>query len=445
MAITRRTVLRGVGVAMGLPWLEAMAPAAPRNLDSPAGDAPVRMAALFMPNGVHPDHWTPEGVGRDFKLAKTMSPLEAFKKELLIPTNLWNEASKGGDGHYVKVGGWLTSTTITKTLGHDISSNGISMDQLAAERAGAKTPLPSLELCLHPVRTGVDRNVGYTKVYGSHIAWKSATEPLAREINPRLAFERLFRATQPGGASAKRDLDLLDRVLDDAKDLKKDLGKADQLRMEEYLSVVRSLEQRLDRASDPEKSKWKPRAALDPSLKPAGVPDDFPEHMRLMLDVIALAFQTDTTRIATLMMGASVSNENMSFIDGVEGGHHSISHHMSEDEALRQYQLINQWHVEQYAYLLGKLRGMKEGDSNVLSNSMILFGSGFRDGNAHDPHNLPLVLAGSAGGRIDSGQHLVYGEDSQLADLFVSMLGAFGTPVERFADSKGPLRGVLRG
>ena len=164
-----------------------------------------------------------------------------------------------------------------------------------------------------------------------------------------------------------------------------------------------------------------------------------------MLDVIALAFQTDTTRIATLMMGASVSNENMSFIDGVEGGHHSISHHMSEDEALRQYQLINQWHVEQYAYLLGKLRGMKEGDSNVLSNSMILFGSGFRDGNAHDPHNLPLVLAGSAGGRIDSGQHLVYGEDSQLADLFVSMLGAFGTPVERFADSKGPLRGVLRG
>ncbi len=440
--IHRRTLLRGIGAAIGLPWLEAMAVAKPRTTTPGAG--PVRMAALFMPNGVHPDMWTPKNEGREFDLPPTLQPLAPYKDELLTLTNLWNQASKGGDGHYVKVSGWLTSTTITKTLGYDISSNGVSMDQLAAQRAGHLTPLPSLELCAHPIRTGVDRNVGYTRVYGSHIAWKSATEPLARELNPRLAFERLFRATQPAGDAVKRDLLLLDRVLDDAKRLKKELGQDDQRRMEEYLSVVRSLEQRLDRASKPQKNKWKARAAIDPAAKPAGIPDSFPEHVRLMLDILALAFQTDTTRIATFMMGASVSNENMSFIDGVEGAHHSISHHQQDADKMRQYQLINRWHVEQYAYLLGKLRAIEEGESNVLSNSMILFGSGFRDGQKHDPHNLPIVVAGGAGGRFHTGQHRVYQEDSPLSNLYVAMLDAFGTPVERFADSAGALRGVLR-
>jgi hypothetical protein len=318
------------------------------------------------------------------------------------------------------------------------------MDQIAARSLGGQTPLASLELGARPVTTGVDRNVGYTRVYGSHIAWAGPTQPLAREINPRLAYERLFRATQPQGDQAKRDLVLLDRVLSDAKDLRKKLGQEDRRRVDEYLSVVRSLEDRLDRASKPQETPWKPRVAIDPEAKPAGIPDDFQEHVRLLLDVMALAFQSDTTRVSTLMMGNSVSNQNFAWLEGVTGSHHDTSHHQRDAEKMRQYQLINRWHVEQYGYLLRKLQGMQEGDKTVLDNSMILFGSGFRDGQEHDPHNLPIVVAGRAGGRLDTGQHLVYGEDSPLANLYVSMLDAFGAPMDRFADSTAPLAGVLR-
>jgi hypothetical protein len=440
--ISRRTVLRGAGAAIGLPWLEAMMPSrAQAAVD--ASRPPVRMAALYMPNGVHPDMWTPEGVGRDFQLSPTLTPLQDLKDDILVLTQLWNQGSKGGEGHYVKISGFLTCTTITKSLGVDISCNGVSMDQVAAQRAGKKTPLPSLELAMSAVSTGVDKNVGYTRVYGSHIAWSGPSSPLPREINPQLVFERLFRAGDPQQDSAKRDLLLLDRVLADAKDLRHRLGSADRHRLDEYLTVVRSLENRLERASQPEQLVWKPRAPLDPDARPAGIPKEYAEHVRLMFDMIALAFQTDTTRICTFMFGNEVSNQNFSFLEGVSGGHHSLSHHEKDPDKLKQYQLINRWHVEQYAYLLRKLRDMKEGESSVLDNSMILFGSGLRDGNRHDPHNLPLLLGGRGGGRIATGQHLTYTEDSPLADLYVSMLDAFGTPVERFADSTGPLRGVL--
>jgi hypothetical protein len=234
-------------------------------------------------------------------------------------------------------------------------------------------------------------------------------------------------------------------VLEDARDLRKQLGVADRARLDEYLSGVRSLEQRLGRTAMPGQSAWKLRAPFDPAAKPAAEPKDYAEHVRLMMDVIAMAFETDTTRVATFLFGNEVSNQNFSFLGGVKGGHHSLSHHMNDAENLRQYQIINRWHVEQYAYLLCKLRAMPEGEGgSVLDNSMILFGSGIRDGNKHDPHNLPLLLAGRAGGRIVTGQHLVYEKDAPMANLFVSMLHAFGCPVERFADSTGPARGLLR-
>lgn len=437
MTMNRRTLLRGVGAGLGLPWLEAMA--APRK----GNKAPVRMAALYMPNGVREDMWTPEGEKRDFKLSPTLSPLADLQEQLLVLTNLWNPGSIGGDGHYVKISGWLTCTTVTKTLGVDVSCNGISMDQLAVQKAGQQTPIPSLELGIAPVTTGVDKNVGYTRVYGSHIAWAGPTAPLARELNPQLAFERLFRAGGGKDNRAKEDILLLDRVMDDAKQLRQRLGNGDQQRLDEYLSVVRSLEDRLERSASPKKSKWKARAKLDPAAKPVANPKDYAEHVRLMFDIIALAFQSDTSRVATFLFGNEVSNQNFSFVDGVTGAHHSLSHHEKDADKLRQYQLINKWHVEQYGYLLRKLRGMKEGDSNVLDNSMILLGAGIRDGNKHDPHNLPVVVAGKAGGRLASGQHLTYGKDTPLSNLYVSMLDAFGTPVERFADSTGPLPGVL--
>jgi hypothetical protein len=443
--LSRRTFLRGTGVALGLPWLDAMMPAraaaAATRLDP--SRPPVRMAVLFMANGVHEGMWTPEGAGRDFKLSPTLEPLSDLKDDILVLTNLWNQGSKGGEGHYVKTSGLLTCTTITKTQGVDISCNGISMDQMAAQKAGRQTPLASLELGTAPVSTGVDTNVGYTRVYGGHIAWAGPTSPLAREIDPRLVFERLFRAGTDQGDSAKQDKLLLDRVLEDARQLRQKLGTADRHRIDEYLSVVRSLEERLERASQPEQTNWQPRVPLDPASRPAGIPKEHAEHVRLMLDMIALAFQSDTTRVSTFMFGNSVSNVNFSFLDGVTGGHHSLSHHQNEEDKLKQYQLINRWHVAQYAYLLRKLRDMKEGEDSVLDNSMIMFASGLRDGNKHDPHNLPIVVAGKGGGRIATGQHLVYSEDSPLANLYVSMLDAFGTPVERFADSTGPLPGVL--
>jgi hypothetical protein len=440
--ISRRTLLRGAGAALALPWLEAMTPS-PARAASGETQPPVRIGVLYMPNGVHPDMWTPEGEGRDFKFSPTLEPLNDLKDQITVLTNLWNRGSEASEGHYVKIAGFLTCTTVTKTLGVDISCNGISMDQLAAQRSGKQTPLTSLEVAISPVSTGVDKNVGYTRVYGSHIAWSSPTSPLAREINPSLVFERLFRAGNPKGDANKQDVLLLDRVLEDAKELRQRLGTSDRQRIDEYLSVVRSLEDRLERASRPEQSTWKARVPLDPEAKPAGIPKEHAEHVRLMMDMIALAFQSDTTRIATFMFGNEVSNQNFSFLPGVSGGHHNISHHQRDAEMLRQYQLINRWHIEQYAYLLRKLRDMKEGERSVLDNSMILFGGGLRDGDRHDPHNAPIVLGGRGRGRIAAGQHLVYDKDTPLANLYVSMLDAFGTPVDRFADSTGPLRGVL--
>jgi Protein of unknown function (DUF1552) len=441
-AISRRTVLRGAGVALGLPWLEAMVPssalAASKQLQ-----LPVRLGVLYMANGVNTSKWTPEGQGRDFKLSPTLEPLADLKDQVLVVSNLWNAAANTGDGHYVKESSILTCTTISKTLGVDINIHGVSMDQVAAQRVGDQTPLPSLELGIEPESTGVDTNVGYTRVYGSHIAWSSPTTPLAREINPRSVYERLFRAAGPQGNSAKQDTLLLDRVAGQAKKMRDQVGAADQKRLDEYLAIVRSLEQRMERASDPKRNTWKPRASLDSVVKPTDNPANHTEHVRLMLDMIAVAFQSDTTRVSTFMFGNAVSGVNFRFLEGVSDSHHETSHHAKDPEKLNQYYLINRWHVAQYAYLLQKLRDMKEGEGTVLDNSMILFASALSDGNSHNPHKLPLVLGGRGGGRIASGQHLVYTEDTAAANLYLSMLDAFGAPVDRFADSTGPLPGVL--
>ncbi len=436
--ISRRTLLRGVGVSLGLPWLEAMASTAtaPKN--------PVRLAALYMPNGVNVGAWYPQGKGRNFTLSPTLAPLEDLKDQVVVFSNLWNANSKAGDGHYVKEAAILTCRTIKKTPGADLA-NGISMDQVAAQNVVNETPLPSLELGVTPVAIGVDAVVGYTRVYGSHIAWSSPTTPLAREIDPRAVYERLFRAASgPRGNAAKMDTLLLDRVLGDAKRLRAQVGSEDRVRLDEYVAVMRSLEERVERAGSANRTPWKARVRIDPAAAPTDRPHDHAEHVRLMLDMIALAFQSDTTRVSTFMFGNAVSNVSFRFLEGVSAGHHDVSHHQSDPDKLRQYQLINRWHIEQYAYLLRKLKAMREGDSTVLDNSMVLCASALSDGNKHDMHKLPLVLAGRAGGRIDSGQHLVYGEDSPLANLYVSMLDAFGAPVERFADSTGPLAGLLR-
>ena len=439
--LSRRTLLRGAGAALGLPWLEAMIPAVGRAAQASKG--PVRMAFLYMPNGAYPETWTPKTAGRDFELTPSLEPLAKLRDEIVVLSNLWNEQSKDGDGHYVKEAAILTCERIKKTQGADLR-NGVSVDQVAAKQAGRLTPLPSLELGVTPVAVGNDAVVGYTRVYGSHISWSTPTTPLARELNPRAVYERLFRASNGSGADeAKLDSLLLDRVLGDAKRLRGQVGVEDQVRLDEYLSVMRSLEERISRASEPGASPWTPMAAIDPAAAPTDRPSGHPEHVRLMLDMIAVAFQTDTTRVSTFMFGNAVSNVSFRWLDGCTAGHHDVSHHQDKDDKLSEYKIINRWHVEQYAYLLERLASMREGEGSVLDNSMILFASALADGNKHDPHRLPILLGGRGGGRIDTGQHLVYAEDAPLSDVYVAMLDAFGTPVERFADSTGPIRGLL--
>jgi len=449
-------MLKGMGAVMGLPLLEAMAPWARAVTGS--GPFPTRLGVLFMPNGVNETAWLPSGEGAGFELSPSLQPLARLREEILVLTNLWNAASNTGDGHYVKVAGLLTGTTITRTTGSHLCSGGISMDQIIAQRLGHLTPLPSLELGIDPVTTGVDTNVGFTRLYGSHISWSTPTTPVAKEINPRLAFDRLFRS----GASrdereATRDRSVLDLVGEQARDLRASVGVADRQKLDEYFESVRAVEKRIEFdarqreeevMSDPlvrtavEQLDARISAYDDPAqASERGI--NHTEQVRLMMDIMALAFWTDSTRVSTFMFGNAVSGKNFSFLDGVKGGHHQISHHENDAEKLEQYARINQWHVEQYAYLLDRLQSFREGEGTVLDHSMVLFGSGFRDGNRHDPHNLPLVLAGRAGGRLQTGRHMVYERNTPLANLYCTMLECMGTPVERFADSTGPLKGLL--
>ena len=387
-----------------------------------------------------------------------MEPMKSVKDEVLVLTNLTNRATDTGDGHYVKDAAFLTGTTIRRTTGVDLNSGGISVDQLAARVYGNLTPLPSLELGIEPVTTGVDVVVGYTRVYGAHIAWSSPSTPLAKEINPKLAFDRLFRSKAGGRkGQAADDASVLDLVQDDARSLRSRVGKDDRLKLDEYLSSVRAVETRIafessDRVAryrdDPEARKEIERLGgrvdaykADPG-RHRERKADHTEHARLMLDLIVLAFQTDSTRAASFMFGNAVSGKNFSFLDGVKGGHHETSHHSRDPKKLEQYDKITAWHVAQFTYMLEKMRAIKEGEKTLLDNSMVMFGSALRDGNSHNPHNLPILLGGRGGGSLATGRHLAYAKDTPLCNLYVSMLDRVGVKVDRFADSTGPLPGL---
>lgn len=458
--ISRRTMLKGMGVMMGLPLLEAMKPltafAGNPNAVTPT-KSPVRLAVLYMANGVNPNHWTPRGAGRDFELSEILSPVAGFKDDLLVLTELWNAAANTGDGHYVKTGGFLTGTTITRTTGSELRSGGTSLDQVVAQRIGNLTPLPSLELGVEPPATGVDVNVGYTQLYGAHISWSTPTTPLTKEINPKFAFDRLFRSNNGDRrAEALRDQSVIDLVLEDAKRLQRKLGQADQNKLNEYLDSVRAVEKRIEfdskRQHDTVMSDSLARKAIedlgkrvDAYADPASVSErrgNHTEHVRLMLDIMVLGFWTDSTRVSTFMFGNAVSGRNFGFLGTGFGNHHQTSHHENAQEKLEQYKRINQWHLEQYAYMLEKMKSIKEGDRTLLDNSMVLFGAGMRDGNAHSPKNLPVVLAGRAGGTLATGRHLVHEKGTPLCNLYQSMLARIGTPVEKFGDSTGELPGL---
>jgi hypothetical protein len=446
--LSRRTFLRGAGAAIALPWLESISPVGRALASSIAPTPPTRMACLFFPNGVWQEAWIPEKTGDDFELPFSLEPLKDLKSEVLVLSGLDKANSHDGDGHYAKTANFLTGTHITKTTGKDINSGGISIDQLAAKKLGHLTPLASLELGTEPVISGIDSAVGYTRLYGSYISWETPTRPLAKEINPRMVYERMFGQRKSGSNNNAEQDDfhnLLDSALDDAHRLRKRLGRDDQFKLDEYLDAVRSVERRIEFHSKEDPREWQATSGWEKQPSPTGIPRDFAEHIRLMLDMIVLAFWSDSTRISTFMFANDVSSRNFSFVDGVRGAHHEMSHHENKAEKIEQYKRINRWHTEQFAYVLNKMRNIKEGTGTLLDNSMVLFGCGFSDGNKHDPKDLPILLGGRAGGSITPGRHIATPKGTPLCNLYVSMLERMGCPVEKFGDSTEPLWEISQG
>ena len=443
---SRRQVLRGCGVALALPWmpsaisnsLRADDQAAKSSDGSSAGKPPVRSAFIYFPNGVWGKSWTPDGSGTDYTLSPSLQPIADIKNDVLVLTGLDKKNSHGGDGHYAKTANFLTGMPVTKTTGKNISSGGISVDQLMAQHTSQYTPLPSLELGTEPVISGIDSNVGYTRLYGSHISWQSPTRPVAKEINPRLVYERLFGGRLSGKSQKSEGYqNLLDFVLDDAHRLRGRLGRDDQFKMDEYLDSVRAVEKRIEFASQPKPRDWQPNSqAAEIQPQRLGMPADFREHITIMLDLMVLAFQTDSTRVASMMFANDVSGRNFSFLEGVTASHHELSHHEGKDTKIEQYQKINRWHVEQFANMLKKLKSIPEGDGSLLDNCMVLFGSSISDGNGHDPDNLPILLGGRGGKTIESGKHIASEGNVPLCNLYVSMLDRMGIAVEQFGDSE---------
>jgi len=448
--LSRRTFLRGTGVALGLPLLDAMLPRSEGSLvrDTQQAPAPVRMAYLYFPNGAFMNAWTPAQASANYELPFCLTPLQNIRDKVVVLSGLDKPYSRSGDGHYAKTANFLTGLHVRKTAGQDVHAGGTSVDQIAAARFGHLKPIPSLELATDPVATGVDRNVNYTRLYASYISWRMPNVPMPREINPRAVFNRLFgprdEAGRPLPPAARDDnRSLLDLTLEDANELRRTLGNGDRNKLDEYLDSVRNIERRLGFV-DNDPNRWRP-PTQPTNLRPppANIPRSNPKELvKLMLDMIVLAFWTDSTRISTFMFANDVSGRNFSFIDGVRESHHETSHHANLPAKIEQYKLIVRWHVAQYAYLLKRLSLIQEGERTLLDNSMIMCGSSFSDGNRHDPNNLPILLGGKGGGRIQTGVHHQYARNTPLCNLYVSMLDCMGLQLPRFGDSTGPLRGV---
>ena len=427
---------------MSLPLLEGMLPLSALAQSATKAAKPTRMAFIFVPNGLSMEHWTPATQGTGYALPSLLEPLKDLRNDFSILTGLSQDnAAALGDGpgdHARSTACWLTGVHPKKTAGADIR-NGISVDQVAALIIGRQTPFASLEIGCERGAMAGDCDSGYSCAYSSNVAWRSETLPVAKEVNPRLVFERLFGSGDKAGeeqSRARRDLynqSILDIVSEDAERLKSRLGKKDQSKLDEYFQGVRDIERRLVRMEEAGK-----QMALAGAKKPNGIPPDYAEHIRLMGDMMVLAFQADLTRVCTFMFANDGSNRSFGFI-GVPEGHHDISHHGLDPNKLERKRKIDTFQLEQLAYVLRRLKETKEGDSNLLDNSMVLFGAGISDGNRHNHDNLPVLLAGRAGGSLRTGRHLVYQNHTPLNNLFLSMLDRVGIPTETLGNSSGKL------
>ncbi len=445
--LPRRSFLKGIGTAMALPMLDAMIPGRALGAAKAAAKPPVRAAFIFVPNGVHLDEWTPGSTGVNFDLPRILEPLAPVKNDLLVLSGLTHDKGRANDDgpgdHARSAGVFLTGAQPLKSEGSEIRA-GVSIDQLMARQVGGDTRFASLELAAEGGRSSGKCDSGYSCAYSNNISWRDSSTPLPAEVDPRLVFERLFgnQVSKEMSESQTRRLNhrksILDFVLDDAKRLSGRVGHDDKQKLDEYLTAVRDIEQRIERAENGTDAK-----KVSSRLRPAGTPSDYGEHIRLLGDMIALAFQTDTTRIATFMMARAGSNKNYPDV-GVREGHHELSHHQSNPEKLDKISRINRFHVDQLSYLLQKLKSIREGGSSLLENSMIVYGSAISDGNKHNNENLPILVAGQGGGSILTGRHLRVPNETPMNNLFLSMIERMGGQAERFGDSTGKLRG-LRG
>ncbi|MFN4259679.1 MAG: DUF1552 domain-containing protein [Gemmataceae bacterium] len=441
--ISRRTMLKGLGTAIALPCLEGMAPLLAAG-GRAAAPAPLRLAVVYVPNGINMVDWTPTGEGKNYELPSILRPLQPVRDKVLVLTGLTaDKARANGDGpgdHARAMSAFLTGAQPRKTHGADIRA-GISLDQLVAQRIGRETRFASLEIGCEGSRQVGNCDSGYSCAYSSCIAWRTESTPLPKEIDPRLVFERLFSGTARDEVKAARqkreqyNKSILDFVMEDTSQLRGQLGANDQRKLDEYLSSIREIEHRLSRLDR------EPTPAPSGFDKPAGVPRDYRDHLRIMSDLLVLAFRTDLTRVNTFVYANEGSNRNYAAI-GVSEGHHYLSHHGNDPAKKEKIRKINHFHMEQFAYFLRQLDTIPEGDGTLLDHCMILYGCGNSDGNRHNHDDLPILLAGGGGGTLQSGRHIRYPKETPLTNLFLSMLDRLGIHEPRFGDSTGRLTGL---
>jgi hypothetical protein len=433
--LSRRTVLRGLGAAIALPVLDAMTPA----LAAPVlKKAPLRLSFVYVPNGIVMKDWTPAAAGQAFQFPRILQPLEPFRQELLVLSGL--DAQNGnalgdGPGDHARAGAsFLTGVHCRKTMGADIR-NGVSADQIAAQALGERTRFASIELGCEDSRTVGDCDSGYSCAYTNSISWRGPSTPMPPEVNPRLVFERLFGADAglDPQTRARRALDrksILDLVREDTARLVGTLGRADRRKIDEYLTGVRDIEKRI------QSSAKESRHLTPPVEPPSGIPADFAEYVKLMYDLQVAAFQTDLTRVASLMVGREGSLRVYPEI-GVPDSHHPLTHHRGNPEWIEKVVKINHFHVEMLAYFLGKLKATPDGDGTLLDHAMIVYGSGLSDGNRHTHEDLPILLAGGGGGTLQPGRHLTYPPGTCVTNLYMALLDRMGVHPKSIGDSTG--------
>ena len=442
--ISRRGVLRGIGACLTLPALEAIASfsrASGAELARTDAGMPLRMAFLYAPNGRVMESWTPERAGDDFDLTPTLKPFESVQGDIQIMSGFEADQARahgdGPGGHARANAAFLTGCHPRKTAGADIRA-GVSVDQIAATQLATETRLPSLEIGCDHVRSAGRCDSGYACAYQYNISWKTETTPMPAEVNPRLVFERMFGGGTARGAAQARvrraayRSSILDYVQEDAQRLKRRVSTGDWTKIDEYLTSVREIEQRIENAE-----KFQ-RLAPPEMAEPAGIPPTYREHLRMMFDLLQIAFHTDSTRVATFLMAYEGSNRGFSDI-GIPEGHHHLSHHQNNTEKIEKLKVIDRFYSEEVARFLGRLKETPEGDGTLLENCMIVYGCGISDGNAHSNSDLPIIVAGRAGGTWKSGRHVNFASPMPVTNLYVSMLQEMGIAAAAVGDSTGAL------